>query len=828
MRPAIVALTLLCVGGTVRPATAAPRPSSRPTPPALHVSPGTLNLPGPGAADRLFVTAVHSDGRREDVTARVALTAPAGPVAVAADRRVVARAPGAGRVIVSLGAARATVAVRVGAGPLPGVSFRHDVLPILSRAGCNQGTCHANTEGRGGMKLSLKGEDPEGDFAVLVRQGGGRRVARVRPERSLFLLKATAAVPHGGGRRFGPESDEYRRLAEWAAAGAPDDPPDAPRVVKLEVSPREQILTEPARIQRLEVQARFSDGSRRNVARLAVYNAGDPLVQVSDDGLVRFDTSADVAVLVRYADQMENVRLTFVPARKAFAWKPVPAANWVDEVNFRRLRQLRLEPSALAPDPVFLRRAYLDALGVLPTADEARAFLADPSPDKRARLIEALLQRPEFDDFWTMKWADILRLEERSLDPKGGAGYRLWIRQAVAQDRPLDEFARDLLTASGSTYENPPANYYRRTRTALELAENTAQVFMGTRMLCAKCHNHPFERWKQDDYYTLAAFFARVEHKGELTRKDRFDLHELIGEESIAVAEKGEVTLPRTGRPAPPRIYAPGLAGSETPAVGPRDDRRAVFAAWLTRPDNAYFARAMVNRIWYHLLGKGLVDPVDDLRESNPPANPELLDRLAAEFRDGGFRLRPLVRLIMNSRTYQLSSEPNATNADDERFFSRALPQRLGAEVLLDAFSQVTGAPERYAGYPQGTRAVNLIPVKQRHPFLKLFGQPQRESVCECERAGETTLGQSFALISGEVLNGKLRQSGNRLDALLAGGKSNAAIVTELYLAAVSREPTPGELQGLVVHLEKAPDRRAGLEDCVWAVLNSKEFLLRR
>jgi hypothetical protein len=811
------------------PAAAAPRPQPAKAPAvrALEASPASLELAGSGSLDRVFVTAIRADGSRADVSAQAQFSA-TGAVQVSPTRTVVATRQGAGQLTIAYGGARVAVPVRVRAVSAPPVSFRYDVLPILSRAGCNQGTCHGNGEGRGGLKLSLKGEDPVGDFDILIRQGGGRRVNRVEPGGSLLLRKATAAMPHGGGRRFPADSPEYALLARWIAEGARDDAPEAPRLVKLELTPREAVLTEPARLQRLGVRARFSDGSLRNVAPLAVYNAGDPLVQVSEDGLVRFDNSADVAVLVRYADQMENVRLTYVPARRSFAWKPVPPQNWVDEVNFRRLKLLRLQPSEVAPDSVFLRRAYLDALGVLPTPAETRAFLQDQTPDKRSRLIEALLQRPEFDDFWTMKWGDVLRLEERTLDPKGSAAYRQWIRDSIAGKKPLDQFARELLTATGSTYANPPANYYRRTRTALELAENTAQVFMGTRMLCAKCHNHPFERWKQDDYYTLAAFFARVDRKGEFTRKDRFDLHELIGEETIGVAEKGSVELPRTGRPAPARIYAPGQAGSDTPPVAAGQDPRVVFADWLTRPDNPFFARAAVNRIWFHLMGRGLVDPVDDLRESNPAANPELLDRLAADFRANGYDLRHVVRTVMNSRTYQLSAEPNVTNADDDRFFSRALPQRLGAEVLLDAVSQVLEAPERFAGYPDGTRAVNLIPVKQRHPFLKLFGQPQRESVCECERAGETTLGQSFALISGELVHAKLKVPGNRVGRLLAAGAPDAEIIGELYLAAYSREPTSPERDQALAYLRGKKDRREALEDLAWALVNSKEFLLRR
>jgi len=658
----------------------------------------------------------------------------------------------------------------------------------------------------------------------VAQHGGSRRLNRTEPGRSLLLLKSTSAVPHGGGARFGDRSDEYRLLARWIAEGAGFDAADAPRLTRLEVLPRERVLVQPAGMQRLSVLAHFSDGAVRSVADLAGYSSGDPTVSVTPDGTVTA-YQADAAILVRYAEQMQTVRLTFVPARKEFAWRPVPAANWIDELNYPRLKTLRLEPSPLSSDSEFLRRAFIDALGMLPPTDEAREFLADTRPDKRARLIDSLLERPQFDDYWTMRWADVLRVEERSLDPKGAAAYRDWIRAGVASNKPLDEFVRELLLGSGSTYASPPANYYRRTRNAAELAENTAQVFMGTRMLCAKCHNHPTERWKQDDYYGLAAVFARVGRKGELTRKDIFDKNELVGEETISVARTGEVSHPRTGQPVLPRVP---FASAPLPA-GEWDDPRAPFARWLTGPENPLFARAMVNRIWYYVVGKGIVDPVDDLRDSNPPSNPELFDALAQELVRSGYDLRHMVRLILNSRTYQLSSQPSRTNADDERFFSRAIVQRLPAEVLLDAISDVTGVPERFNSFPSGTRAIHLYTLNKRpNAFLKLFGQPQRESVCECERSGETALGQSFALISGETLNGKLRAPENRIGTLIAAGKSDAEILSELYLAVYTREPAKKELDAALGYIHSKPDRRTALEDLMWALLNSKEFLLRR
>jgi len=865
MNKAYLAGSLLAVALAARSTQAASRMAvqkssamAAPTVARLELSPPALQLSGAGAAEPVFVTAILTSGVRQDVTERASFVGRQG-VRILKNGRIQAVRDGAAAVTVAFGGrtVRLPVIVSHAATPRP-VSYQYDVLPILSKAGCNQGACHGNGEGKGGLRLSLKAEDPAGDYEVLVRHGGGRRVNPSAPGASLLLLKATSAVPHGGGLRFAPDSEPYRAVANWIAEGARMDPPTAPTLTRLEVTPREQILAEPAQSVRLTVRGHFSDGTIRSLADQAVYNPGDPRVDVSANGLVTFQSPTDLAVMVRYADQLENVRLTYTSGAKRFAWKPVSPGNWIDEINFRRLQALRLQPSELSGDVEFLRRAYLDTLGLLPTPEEVRAFAADQRRDKRARLIDTLLARPEFADLWTMRWASVLRVEERTLDPKGAQLYRDWIRTCIATGKPFDEVVRELITGTGSTYANPPANYYRRTRAADELAETTAQVFMGTRMLCARCHNHPFERWKQDDYFTLAAFFSRVDRKTEaLTRKDRFDVHEHNGEEIINVSDApptklaqdaaavakidkgseevkgGEVAHPRTGAIVPyglpARLRYPELAGMRPAEAAAAPDRRVVFARWLTHPENPYFAKAVVNRIWYHLLGKGIVDPVDDIRESNPPANPELLDALAKDFVQNRYDLRRTVRTIMNSRTYQLSSEANATNVQDERFFSRAIPQRLPAEVLLDVISQLTGSPANLPANATGGRAVNLIPVnKQRQPFLKVFGQPARESSCDCERTNETTLGQSFELISGTAINIMLKRPENRIGTLIKAGKSDAEIITELYLASVNREPSGAEIEKLKTYVTSKPDRRGALEDVTWALVNSKEFILRR
>ncbi|HEX5270284.1 MAG TPA: DUF1549 and DUF1553 domain-containing protein, partial [Gemmataceae bacterium] len=615
--------------------------------------------------------------------------------------------------------------------------------------------------------------------------------------------------------------------------GAPPDPAGAPRLKALEATPAETFLVEPSDRVRLRVRARFDDGSERDVSRLAVYEPSNPTTAVSADGEARRLGFGETAVLVRYLDRQATVRLAWVPERKGFVWRDVHEANYVDHHTFARLRALRTRPSDLCPDEVFLRRVYLDTLGVLPTADEARAFLAERDPAKRTRLIDRLLHRPEFADFWALKWCDLLRGEEKVLDRKGVQVFHHWVRQAIDDGKPLNEFARELVASRGSTYADPPANFYRALRDPQSRAEAVAQVFLGVRLQCARCHNHPFDRWTQDDYYGLAAFFPRVQYRVlENNRRDKLDTHEFDGEQVVWLAREGEVTHPRTGAVVPPR-----LPGSAKP-VNAEGDRPAALADWLARPDNPFFAKAQANRVWYHLMGRGLVDPIDDFRASNPPANPALLGALADDFAAHRFDLRHLVRTILVSRTYQLSAVPNETNADDETNFSHALVRPLQAEQLLDALARVTGAPVRFDGQPAGTRAGELPgarPVRGRgmapsegERFLRVFGKPERALTCECERSEDTTLGQAFQMLSGELLQDMLGESDNRLGRLLKSGRTDAEIVEELYLAALCRRPGEKERAAALALLGRAKDRRAALEDLAWGLLNAKEFLLRR
>jgi hypothetical protein len=712
------------------------------------------------------------------------------------------------------------------------VSFRNEVMAVLSRAGCNQGACHGNQNGKGGFRLSLRGQIPAFDHDSITRDMSGRRANRARPADSLILLKATASLPHEGGKRFRKNSLEYALLERWIAGGLQRDVEQATRVVRIDVEPREQVLVEPADHVKLKVTAHFADGRSRDVTSLTTFETSNLKAIVDPDGTASKLGDGETTILVRYLERQTTVRLAFEPARPGFVWQPVHEPNFIDRNVYARLKLLRMQPSELCSDSVFLRRAYLDAIGILPTPDEVRRFLADTRLDRRSRLIDALLARPEFADFWALKWSDLLRNEEKALDPKGVRLFHDWIRRAIAEGRPLNEFARELVSGRGSTYSNPAANYYRALRDPQTRAEATAQVFLGIRLQCAKCHNHPFDRWTQDDYHRWAALFARVQYRiVENRRRDRFDKHEFDGEQVVFMDRESEVLSPQTGAVLAPKFLGAGGLTASTP------DRLVALADWVARPDNPYFARAQVNRVWYHLLGRGLVEPNDDFRASNPPTNPALMAALTADFVQHRFDLRQLVRRIMNSRTYQLSALPNDTNREDEANFAHAQVRPLQAEQLLDALAQVLDAPVDFPGQPKGVRAGQLpgVGVRKRRQatpeatrFLSVFGKPVRSLSCECERGDDTTLNQAFQLITGEMLNRMLSEPDNRLGKRMAAGRSDEAILEELYLAALCRLPSPAEKAAAKKLLARAKDRRGALEDVAWGLVNAKEFLLRR
>ncbi len=716
------------------------------------------------------------------------------------------------------------------AGAAP--TFDREVMSVLAKAGCNMGTCHGNLNGKGGFKLSLRGFDPSFDFSSITRSQIARRVNPAEPEASLLLLKATMTVPHEGGKRFDVDDPEYKLLRDWISAGA-DRVADVPAVKRLSVEPRDIVLTDPQDSVTLKVTAEFQDGTRADVARIAVYEPAEPVVDVSKDGRITRRDFAQTVVVVRYLEQQVPVRVAFIPRSDNFRWSAPAPVNFIDEQIFARLKQLRINPSAICDDVTYLRRATLDLTGLLPTAAEAKAFLGDERSDKRARLIDEILERPAYAEFWSQKWADLLRVEEKTLDRKGVEAFNAWLRSCVATNKPIDEFVRELVSARGSSYSSPASNYYRAMRTTDMRAESTAQIFLGVRLQCARCHNHPFDQWTQDDYYGWGNLFARVDYEVlENRRRDQNDKHEFDGEQIVWMKSTGDFPHP-SGRVIPSRFLA-----NDVKPVGKQRDRLEALSGWLTSSRNERFATVQANRIWFHLMGKGLVHPIDDFRVTNPASHPELLARLSRELVEHHFDAQHMIRTIMLSNVYQLSAEPNLTNASDEQGFSHAKPRRLSAEQLSDAVSQVLEEPVSFNGYPLGIRAgqipgVRAFRFRDQAPsngdrFLTVFGKPPRLQSCECERTADSTLAQAFELVSGSLMNELLVRSGNCIGRLLDAGKTDREILQTLYWTALSRQPSGEELNAGSRVISTSNDRRRALEDIAWSLMNSNEFLLRR
>jgi hypothetical protein len=706
-------------------------------------------------------------------------------------------------------------------------SFRNHVQPVLARNGCSAGACHGAAAGQNGFKLSLRGYDDAGDFLTLTRGAMGRRVTPGDPGRSLMLLKPTAAVPHKGGKRFETNSMDYRVLSEWIAAGAPGPKDSDPRIVRIEVSPAQVVLAPPA-IQQLSVRAHFDDGHTEDVTRWAKYtSANETVSQIDENGQVKVVGFGEGAVTAWYLSRIDIATVTVpftnpVPG-KVFARSP--RRNLIDDLVLEKLRSLRLPPGPRCSDSEFIRRSFLDTAGVLPTAAETAEFLASKQRDKRDRLIESLLGRQEFVDYWTYKWSDLLLVSSKQLKTPAMWSYYNWIRNNVAANTPWDVLARQIITARGSSLDNGAANFYVLHDDPRTLSETTSQAFLGMSINCAKCHNHPMEKWTNRQYYQMANLFARVRTKNGPAE----------GDVIVFVADSGDLVQPLTGRAQPP---AP-LDGRPLPIDSP-EDRRGPLADWLVSRSNPYFSRAIVNRVWANFMTVGLVEAVDDMRVTNPASNEKLLSALAGYLADQKFDLKALMRLILQSETYQRASRPSPENAPDTRFYSHHYPRRLMAEVLHDALSQVVSVPTQFtvdrrnanAGlgekYPLGLRALQLPDTQTDSYFLKAFGRPDRDKTCECERAAEPTVTQVLHLANGDTLNRKLSGKNNRIASWLDQNKSDQDMIQDLYLSALARYPTPREKEKLLAALHSTDDavqRRVILEDVVWAVVSSKEFL---
>jgi Protein of unknown function (DUF1553)/Protein of unknown function (DUF1549) len=706
------------------------------------------------------------------------------------------------------------------AGDAEGVaSFRREVVPLLTRLGCNAGACHGTPSGKNGFRLSLRGYDPILDLASLTRDAAGRRINPLAPDGSLMLLKATARIPHEGGRRIEKDSAAYSLLQHWIEQGGHDDPATV-ALTGLEVSPPAATVDEHENALLLHVLATFSDGTRRDVTHLARFSVNnDSIATVHPSGRVEKLKHGEVAVAAQYMDRVASARIIFLSPAPEFVWRDPPEHNYVDRLVFTRLRQMRIEPSGLCTDAEFIRRVTLDLNGQLPSPDEVRKFLSNEDAEKRGRLIDELLDRPAFADWWALKWSDRLGCNQRFVGKVGAYKYHEWIREQMAANVAEDELARQILTASGGNYGRPAAGFYRRLRDPQARAEEIAQLFLGVRVQCAKCHNHPGESITQDDYFGLSAFFVRLGY-----RDGPFFIQKYDKEETVYITHTGEFRDPRSGRPVAPKVL-----GTPTPPMPHDVDRREVFANWLTAADNPYFARNAANRIWYHLFGRGIVEPVDDIRGSNPPSHPELLDALARDLVEHRFDRKHLIRTILRSRIYQLGWQPTPTNADDEQYFSHARVRPLQAEQLLDAIGSATGVRERFAGFPAGTPAMALPDGELKHPFLEAFGRPARAMACECERGSDTTMGQALHLVGSPLVQEKLSSDAGRLANLIASGKSDADLIDELFLATLCRFPTAEERASLVSRLQKSPDqRRRVAEDVLWALVNHREFLFQR
>jgi hypothetical protein len=813
-RRVLVALTLISLAWPIRAAE-------------YRLLPEKIVLHGPHDRQRVVLAILDGGKIVGQYTAAAKFQIqPAGIASIDADGVVWPRQNGQATLTVQVqDGATLQVPISVGNMESSGPSFRHEVLPMLTRAGCNSGACHGALAGKGGLKLSLRGYDPEADYYVLTRQVLGRRLDLAQPHRSLLLLKPTMTVNHGGGLRIDPDSPEYRLLADWIASGAPGPKSEEAKLVRIEVLPP-MVTLKPGDKFQLLVRATYSDGRQRDVTHWAKFSSAEEGVAiVNDDGLVQVRGYGEAGIAVWFSDlvAVSEVLVPFANRLPPDTFARAERRNFVDDLVLKKLEALRIPPSPLCSDAEFLRRVYLDTIGLLPTPEELQQFLADPSPDKRARWIDRLLDRPEFVDYWAYKWSDLLLISSRKLPQPAVWAFYQYVRQSVADNKPWDQFAREILTARGSNLSNGAANYFVMHRDIAELTEKTTVTFLGLSLTCARCHNHPIEKWTQDQYWALANLFSRVAQKNG----DR------PGEVIVYDLPSGDVPHLRRGIPMPP-------APPDGPALDLSDprNRREYFAAWLTSPDNPYFARALVNRVWRHFLGRGLVEPEDDLRLTNPPTNPELLDALTRDFVQHRFDVKHLIRTILNSATYQRSSQTIAENEADDRFYSHYLVRRLPAEVVLDIYSQVTEVPTVFsqikvgttggvAGtdqFPPGTRALQLPDSLVVSGFLDSFGRPDRSQPCSCERMSDASMSQALHLNNGQTLNEKLRAKNGRIEKWVQEKVPLDEALRRLYRLALCREPTQKEQQQMLAALKEAQPREA-LEDLFWAVLTSPEFL---
>lgn len=798
---------------------------------SLAVYPTNLTIKGMDDAAQLVVTATLKDGRLQDLSGDVEYSIADGKTArVLQSGRVVPLANGSTQLVAKFGDKSVSVPVSVKHADenLP-INFPNQVVPIFTKLGCNSGGCHGKASGQNGFKLSLLGYEPDVDFTALVKEARGRRLMPASPDSSLFLLKATGTVPHGGGKKMEKDSDEYRLVRRWIAAGTPYGKDTDPAVTKITVYPEHRVMTRQNKTQ-FAAYAHYSDGTVEDITRRAQYDSNDQEIALVDAvGLVRtLGLSGEAAVMARYQGHVATFRATVPLGVKTPDWQ-FPTNTVVDTHTSKKWKDLGLVPSDLASDEIFVRRAYLDLTGTLPTPKEVLAFVADKDAKKREVLVDRLVDSPEFAYFFANKWADILRVK-RGRDgqntiqrARGTFAFHDWIREAIANDKPYDEFVRDILSATGDESKNPPTVWYKDLQQPEQFVDDTAQVFLGLRIACANCHHHPYEKWSQDDYWGLAAFFGRLAKKQLPVPGSQQQTNMQI----VYTRPDGNVTNKRTQKPATIKPL-----DGDPMEIERGEDPRTRLVDWMADPKNPFFARAVANRYWAHFFGRGIVDPIDDMRVTNPPSNPELLDALAKVVVDSKFSLKTLVKTIAKSRTYQLSAIPNEFNKHDKQAYARYYPKRMGAEVLLDAVCQVTDSPTQFGGIPNDRfapkRAIMLPDEAFNSYFLDVFGRPQRISACECERVSDANLAQALHLLNSDEIQGKLSRGGGRADTLAnpKDERPDQEKVREIFLWAFGRNPTDADMKTALAHIEKhKATKKTAYENILWALINTKEFV---
>jgi hypothetical protein len=794
---------------------------------SLQLEPATLTLANPRDGRQVLVWGVTKDGRKFDLTDDATLRSESPTVIVGADRYINATGTGDATIVVSALGKQATLPVKMIGSTAAPIGFISDVMPVLAKVGCNAGMCHGSQAGKNGFKLSLRGYDPDYDYNALVNELQGRRVNRVQPDKSLMLLKSTGKVPHEGRVVFRTGDRHYSIIEQWIKEGLTIEKDHAKaRPTRIEILPHAVDIDMPGRTQRVVVIAHYPDGTSRDVTREAVMSSNnEEVAKLGSNNQLTAIRRGEAAVLVRYEGNYAAVGVSVMGDRTGFAWAPMPEYNFIDKHVNAKLEQRKILPSAECTDAEFIRRVYLDLTGVVPSAAQARTFVEDktPSVDKRKNLVNKLVGSGDYIAFWSNRWADLLQCNSKTLGEKGVWVYRDWIRQAVAQNKPYNQFAYELITAQGSSLSNPAVNYYRTLKdrddagklTTNKITEDVSQTFLGVRFSCNKCHDHPFERWTQAQYYEFGAFFARVAFKPG----DR-------GDEEIVFTSYsgGEVQHPKTRM-----TVAPNVPYGTSPDVEHARYRQEAFAQWMTSKDNPLFAKSYVNRVWSYFFGRGIIDPVDDIRASNPAINPALLDALSQDFVASGFDVEHLVKTIVTSRTYQLAVTPNKWNEDDKINFSHAIPRRLTAEQMMDAVSIATGTKPNVQGLPSEMRSVNLADgLMEGNDFLKLFGRPKRESACECERTSNVSLAHALNLINGPLISGTVMDPANNIAKLVKDQADNRKVIDEVYYAVLNRPASDAEATAVDLGAAGSPQRLEVAQDLAWALLTTPAFLLNR